>query len=209
MRLSVSILNSKDKINMIKTLNNTKISYIHIDVMDGLFVSQKSLPSDEIIKLSPFSSKPLDIHLMVENPMYYIERIKELPNIDNITIHLEINKDIKNILNKIKEYGFKRSLAIKPNTKVNELIPYLPFVDMILIMSVEPGCGGQSFIPETKEKIAEVRDLLAVYQSKALISVDGGINNLTCSNCGKADILVAGSYIINSDNFQEKITSLR
>jgi len=95
MRLSVSILNSKDKINMIKTLNNTKISYIHIDVMDGLFVSQKSLPSDEIIKISPFSSKPLDIHLMVENPMYYIERIKELPNIDNITIHLEINKDIK------------------------------------------------------------------------------------------------------------------
>ena len=97
MRLSVSILNSKDKINMIKTLNNTKISYIHIDVMDGLFVSQKSLPSDEIIKISPFSSKSLDIHLMVENPMYYIERIKELPNIDNITIHLEINKDIKNI----------------------------------------------------------------------------------------------------------------
>ena len=95
MRLSVSILNSKDKINMIKTLNNTKISYIHMDVMDGLFVSQKSLPSDEIIKLSPFSSKSLHIHLMVENPMYYIERIKELSNIDNITIHLEINKDKK------------------------------------------------------------------------------------------------------------------
>ena len=113
MRLSVSILNSKDKINMIKTLNNTKISYIHMDVMDGLFVSQKSLPSDEIIKLSPFSSKSLDIHLMVENPMYYIERIKELSNIDNITIHLEINKDIKNILNKIKEYGFKRIEDIK------------------------------------------------------------------------------------------------
>ena len=146
MRLSVSILNSKDKINMIKTLNNTKISYIHIDVMDGLFVSQKSLPSDEIIKLSPFSSKPLDIHLMVENPMYYIERIKELPNIDNITIHLEINKDIKNILNKIKEYGFKRSLAIKPNTDINLLVPYLDIIDRIFIMTVEPGLGGQPFL---------------------------------------------------------------
>lgn len=206
MRLSVSILNSKDKINMIKILNNTKISYIHIDVMDGLFVSQKSLPSDEIIKLSPFSSKPLDIHLMVENPMYYIERIKELPNIDNITIHLEINKDIKNILNKIKEYGFKGSLAIKPNTDINLLVPYLDIIDRILIMTVEPGLGGQPFLENSPNRIKEIKKLIK--DKNIELEVDGGINNQTINKVKDVDILVVGSYITTSDNPVQRINDL-
>lgn len=206
MRLSVSILNSKDKINMIKTLNNTKISYIHIDVMDGLFVSQKSLPSDEIIKLSPFSSKPLDIHLMVENPMYYIERIKELPNIDNITIHLEINKDIKNILNKIKEYGFKGSLAIKPNTDINLLVPYLDIIDRILIMTVEPGLGGQPFLENSPNRIKEIKKLIK--DKNIELEVDGGINNETINKVKDVDISVVGSYITTSDNPVQRINDL-
>lgn len=206
MRLSVSILNSKDKINMIKTLNNTKISYIHIDVMDGLFVSQKSLPSDEIIKLSPFSSKPLDIHLMVENPMYYIERIKELPNIDNITIHLEINKDIKNILNKIKEYGFKGSLAIKPNTDINLLVPYLDIIDRILIMTVEPGLGGQPFLENSPNRIKEIKKLIK--DKNIELEVDGGINNQTINKVKDVDISVVGSYITTSNNPAQRINDL-
>lgn len=206
MRLSVSILNSKDKINMIKTLNNTKISYIHIDVMDGLFVSQKSLPSDEIIKLSPFSSKSLDIHLMVENPMYYIERIKELPNIDNITIHLEINKDIKNILNKIKEYGFKGSLAIKPNTDINLLVPYLDIIDRILIMTVEPGLGGQPFLENSPNRIKEIKKLIK--DKNIELEVDGGINNQTINKVKDVDISVVGSYITTSDNPAQRINDL-
>ena len=206
MRLSVSILNSKDKINMIKTLNNTKISYIHIDVMDGLFVSQKSLPSDEIIKLSPFSSKPLDIHLMVEDPMYYIEKIKKLPNIDNITIHLEINKDIKNILNKIKEYGFKRGISIKPNTDINKLIPYLDNIDLILIMTVEPGQGGQPFLESSPNRIKEIKNLIK--DKNILLEVDGGINDKTINLVNTADIAVVGSYITTSDNMIEKVKTL-
>lgn len=206
MRLSVSILNSKDKINMIKTLNNTKISYIHIDVMDGLFVSQKSLPSDEIIKISPFSSKSLDIHLMVENPMYYIERIKELPNIDNITIHLEINKDIKNILNKIKEYDFKRSLAIKPNTDINLLVPYLDIIDRILIMTVEPGLGGQPFLENSPNRIKEIKKLIK--DKNIELEVDGGINNQTINKVKDVDISVVGSYITTSDNPDQRINDL-
>ena len=206
MRLSVSILNSKDKINMIKTLNNTKISYIHIDVMDGLFVSQKSLPSDEIIKISPFSSKPLDIHLMVENPMYYIERIKELPNIDNITIHLEINKYIKNILNKIKEYGFKGSLAIKPNTDINLLVPYLDIIDRILIMTVEPGLGGQPFLENSPNRIKEIKKLIK--DKNIELEVDGGINNQTINKVKDVDISVVGSYITTSDNPAQRINDL-
>ena len=206
MRLSVSILNSKDKINMIKTLNNTKISYIHMDVMDGLFVSQKSLPSDEIIKLSPFSSKSLDIHLMVENPMYYIERIKELPNIDNITIHLEINKDIKNILNKIKEYGFKRSLAIKPTTDINLLVTYLDIIDRILIMTVEPGLGGQPFLENSPNRIKEIKKLIK--DKNIELEVDGGINNQTINKVKDVDISVVGSYITTSDNPAQRINDL-
>ena len=206
MRLSVSILNSKDKINMIKTLNNTKISYIHMDVMDGLFVSQKSLPSDEIIKISPFSSKSLDIHLMVENPMYYIERIKELPNIDNITIHLEINKDIKNILNKIKEYGFKGSLAIKPNTDINLLVPYLDIIDRILIMTVEPGLGGQPFLENSPNRIKEIKKLIK--DKNIELEVDGGINNQTINKVKDVDISVVGSYITTSDNPVQRINDL-
>ncbi len=206
MRLSVSILNSKDRINMIKNLNNSKASYIHIDVMDGIFVSQKALPSNEIIKLSPFSSKPLDIHLMVEDPMYYIERIKELPNIDNVTIHLEINKDIKNILNKIKEYGLKRGLAIKPNTDINLLVPYLDIIDRILIMTVEPGLGGQPFIENSPNRIKEIKKLIK--DKNIELEVDGGINNETINKVKDVDISVVGTYITTSDNPVQKTNDL-
>lgn len=206
MRLSVSILNSKDKINMIKTLNNTKTSYIHIDVMDGIFVSQKALPSNEIIEISKLSSKPLDIHLMVEDPMYYIERIKELPNIDNVTIHLEINKDIKTILNKIKEYGLKRGLAIKPNTDINLLVPYLDIIDRILIMTVEPGLGGQPFIENSPNRIKEIKKLIK--DKNIELEVDGGINNETINKVKDVDISVVGTYITTSDNPVQKTNDL-
>lgn len=206
MQLSVSILNSKDKKNIIKILNKTNISYIHVDVMDGLFVSQKSLPIEEITEISLISNKKLDIHLMVEDPIQYIEAIKKLPNIDNITIHIEINKDIKNILNKIKEYGFKRSLAIKPNTGIKQLIPYLDVIDRILIMTVEPGLGGQPFIEDSPLRIKEIKNLIK--DKNISLEVDGGINNQTINKVKNVDISVVGSYITTSDNPIQKINNL-
>lgn len=206
MRLSVSILNSKDRINMIKKLNNSKTSYIHVDVMDGIFVSQKALPSNEIIEISKLSSKLLDIHLMVEDPIYYIERIKELSNIDNVTIHLEINKDIKTILNKIKEYGLKRGLAIKPNTDINLLVPYLDIIDRILIMTVEPGLGGQPFIENSPNRIKEIKKLIK--DKNIELEVDGGINNETINKVKDVDISVVGTYITTSDNPVQKTNDL-
>lgn len=125
MKISVSILNSEDKKEMIKTLNNTNISYIHMDVMDGQFVPQRTLPYPELKELSGISTKKLDIHLMMNSPEEYIDNIKDLDNIENITIHLEIEKNIKEILSKIKSLGFKRGLSIKPNTDINKLVPYL------------------------------------------------------------------------------------
>ena len=198
MELSVSILNAKDKKEMINILNNTNISYIHMDVMDGNFVSQTSLPSYELKELAKYSNKEFDVHLMVEDPLTYIEEIKDIENIKQITIHLEINKDIDSILSKIKEYDFKAGLAIKPNTYINKLIPYLEYIDTLLIMSVEPGYGGQPFIESTPDRIKKIKELTKDYN--ITLEVDGGINNNTINKIIPADIAVVGSYITNSND---------
>jgi len=198
MELSISILNANNKHQMISILNSTDISYIHLDVMDGKFVSQKSLEIEEIIELSKISQKKLDIHLMVSNPIEYIENIKELKNIEYITIHLEINKDIKEILEKIKSYGYKAGISIKPNTNLNELIPYLEHLDMILLMTVEPGLGGQDFIESSVTRLAKLKEMIKDYNIK--IEVDGGINNNTINKVKDADIAVIGTHITKSEN---------
>lgn len=205
MELSVSILNALDKEKMIKILNKTEISYIHLDVMDGNFVSQKSLSTEEINKLISISEKKIDIHLMVDNPLEYIEKIKKESNIEYITIHLEIDKDIKHILSTIKSYGIKTGLSIKPNTDINKLMPYIEELDLILLMTVEPGLGGQPFIKESSNKLKALRKLIG---KKIKIEVDGGINQDTIKEVEESDIAVVGSYITKSDNYIEKINSL-
>ena len=205
MELSVSILNANDKKDMINLLNKTDVSCIHFDVMDEKFVSQKALPIEEITCLSRLSEKKLDIHLMVEEPIEYIEKIKQLPNIEYITIHLEINKDIKNILSKIKEYGYKAGLSIKPSTNIDKLLPYLDDLDLILLMTVEPGLGGQPFIASSVEKL---KNLKKIIKNNIKIEVDGGINNITINEVLEADIAVVGSYITKSENPIEQIKKL-
>lgn len=205
MELSVSILNANDKKQMIKILNNTDISYIHLDVMDGNFVEKKSLPLEEIIELSKISEKKLDVHLMVNNPLEYIENIKELTNIEYITIHLEIDKDIKSILSTIKKYGYKTGISIKPNTDIKLLLPYLEDLDLILLMTVEPGLGGQPFITSSSLRLKELKKLI---NDNIKLEVDGGINNITIKEVPEADIAVVGSYITTSDNPIEKINTL-
>ncbi len=206
MKISVSILNAKDKKETIKILNNTDISYFHIDVMDGQFVSQVSLPVKEIIEISEVSEKKLDIHLMHSSPLSYIEKIKDLKNIEYITIHLEIEEDIQNTLNKIKEYGFKSGISIKPNTDINKLIPYLNDIDLILIMTVEPGLGGQSFLENSPTRIKAIKNLIK--DKNILLEVDGGINDKTIRLVKDADMAVVGSYITTSDNMIEKVKTL-
>lgn len=206
MELSVSILNSNNREEMVKILNETNISYIHIDVMDGEFVSQKTLPVEEIIKLSKVSTKKLDVHLMVNNPLEFIEEIKYLANIEYITIHLEIDKNIKEILTKIKEYGFKTGISIKPNTDTKMLLEYIDYIDLILVMTVEPGQGGQKFIPSSVDRIKKVKELIQNTDIK--IEVDGGINENTIKDVSLSDIAVVGSYITTSDDIEGRINSL-
>lgn len=206
MKISVSILNSEDKKEMIKTLNNTNISYIHMDVMDGQFVPQRTLPYPELKELSGISTKKLDIHLMMNSPEEYIDNIKDLDNIENITIHLEIEKNIKEILSKIKSLGFKRELSIKPNTDINKLVPYLDDIDLILVMTVEPGLGGQQFLESSTKRLKEIKELIGTRD--ILLEVDGGINNNTINLVKDANIAVVGSYITKSTDPVSQINSL-
>lgn len=206
MELSISLLNSKDKILDTNKLNNTDINYFHIDVMDGKFVSQKTFSINEIKEISSISRKPLDVHLMVEDPSQYIENLKELSNINNITIHLEIEKDINSLLSQIKECGIKRGISIKPNTDINLLQPYLNNIDLILVMSVEPGLGGQPFIEKTTERLKNIKELIKDYD--ILLEVDGGINDETIKKIPLSDIVVVGSFVTKSDNMEESINKL-
>lgn len=208
MLISTSFLSSKNIPKDLQKLNDTSTDYIHVDIMDGKFVEGKTMPFKEMRYIYKYTSKRLDVHLMVLNPTKYIKDYATL-NTEYITFHIEIEQDIIENLNLIKSYGIKCGLSIKPDTKVSELVPFLPLLDLILIMSVEPGRGGQDFIKETEDKIKEIKVLLQEYNSNAKICVDGGIDNTTKEYCTECDILVAGSYITNSENFEEKIASLR
>lgn len=208
MKVSASFLSCKNPAVDLKKLNETDVDFIHVDVMDGKFVKKKTMPFREMRNIYKYTDKRLDVHLMVKNPDKYIPLYAEL-NTEYITIHVEIGQDIDKMIKLIKKYGIKAGLAISPNTPVSDLVPYLPIIDLILVMSVEPGLGGQEFISSTKEKLKEVRTLLKEYKKSVVINVDGGVNDNTVSKCKDADIVTSGSYIVLSDNFQESIDKLR
>ena len=208
MKVSASFLSSRDLVKDLKMLDLTDVDYIHLDIMDGKFVDNKTMPYSELKNIYKYTSKRLDVHLMVEDPERYIPLYAAL-NTEYITFHVEVESDIMQCLKMIKQYSIKTGLSIKPGTDVSELVPYLPYIDMVLVMSVEPGKGGQPFLDNAQERIEEVRDLLDSYNIPAVINVDGGINNKTRKYCEEADIVTVGSYIISSDDFQEKISSLR
>lgn len=208
MLISTSFLSSKNLIHDLVELDKTDTDYIHVDIMDGKFVKKKTMPFKEMRNIYKYTNKRLDVHLMVKNPKKYIEDYASL-NTEYISFHIESDENIEKNLQLIKEYGIKSGLAISPDTEIKELVPYLPLLDLVLIMSVEPGAGGQDFIVKTKDKIKELKILLSEYNSDVKISVDGGINDRTKKYCTDCDILVSGSYIINGDDLQEKIDSLR
>ena len=204
-KISTSILSSNNRVDSIKKLNDTNCNYIHIDVMDNKFVPNYQFPIEEINKVIPLSTKKIDIHLMVEKPLTYINKINN-SNIEYITIHYEINDNIDNILQTIKNKGYKVGLAIKPKTKIDEVKEYLNKIDMLLIMSVEPGFGGQSFIPNTINKINELKQL----NKDLTVEVDGGINDKTIEQIYDiSDIAVVGSYIINQIDYNKAINNLK
>lgn len=204
-QISTSILSSENRPLAIKKLNETNTDYVHIDVMDGKFVPKKEFPIEEIKTLLPLIKKKIDIHLMVENPENYIKELN-YNNIEYITIHCEISSDIEMLINTIKKKGYKVGIAISPKTKINKIKNFINIIDMVLIMSVTPGEGGQKFLKSTTKKLKEINKL----NKNINISIDGGINSKTIKKVKKyINIAVIGSYIINSNNYNETINNLK
>lgn len=205
-KVSVSFLSSKDVIGDLIELDTTSADYVHVDVMDGKFVKNKYLPFKVLDKMAYVMKKRLDVHLMVKDPSKYIIKYATL-NSEYITIHVELGKKLDEYFDLIDSYGIKCGLAINPGTDITELTPYLDRIDLILVMSVEPGRGGQKFIDATTKRINDIKKMIG--KRKILINVDGGINKDTIGKVSNSDIVVSGSYVVGSDNFEEAITSLK
>lgn len=199
--LAVSILGLQDD-SKYELLDRSNCDFIHLDIMDGFFVNNKK----EYTSNYKFN-KPLDVHLMVNDVLDYIDKYLYL-NPYRISFHIETNIDIKEAISKLKSSNIKVGLAINPTTSINNLIPYINDIDSVLVMSVEPGLGGQPYIENTTLKIQELKELKNEYNASFDIEVDGGINNTNYKTCG-ADIMVVGNYITKSDDILKEIDELK
>lgn len=200
--LSPSILAADFKVlgqEMKKTEENGA-AYIHFDVMDGMFVPSISFGMPVLASIHDATEQFMDVHLMVQEPIRYVEAFQKA-GADCVTVHLEACEDVKTTLDKIHACGMKAGLAVNPETDVKELVPYLEDVEMILIMSVHPGFGGQKFIPESLDKIREVRAILNEKNLEIDIQVDGGIyvENVREVLDAGANVIVAGSAVFRGD----------
>ena len=208
--VSPSIL-SADFANLgrdVKELQNNGADWIHVDVMDGHFVPNITIGAPVVKAIKPYSNVPLDVHLMIENPQNYIEDFVKA-GADIITFHYEAAGDLtEDIINNIKSHDKLVGLSIKPATPPQEILKYLIMVDMVLIMTVEPGFGGQSFMRDCADKIPVIRQNAP---ENLTVQVDGGINDQTAKICKElgANSLVAGSYIFKSTDMEEAILSLK
>ena len=200
--LAPSILAADFKVlgqEMKKTEENGA-KYIHFDVMDGMFVPSISFGMPVLASIHDATEQFMDAHLMVQEPIRYVEAFQKA-GADSVTVHLEACEDVKVTLDKIRECGMKVGISINPETNAKELAPYLGEVDMILVMSVHPGFGGQKFIPESLDKIRTIRTMLSEKGLETDIQVDGGIyvDNVREVLDAGANVIVAGSAVFKGD----------
>lgn len=205
--LSANFANLTPEIEMI---NSSEADYLHIDVMDGVFVPNISFGFPVIDAVSKICKKPLDVHLMIVEPQKWIQRVKDT-GAEIMNFHIEACVHLDRTVNAIHEAGMKAGITLNPATPVSLLVDIIDQLDLVLLMSVNPGFGGQSFILNAVKKVRELKALRDSSGSKALIEVDGGVNDKTgqiLSQAG-ADMLVAGNYVFKSDNPSQRISLLK
>ena len=209
--IAISILNC-DSNNIkfeLNRINDSIIKYIHIDIMDGYFVEKNTENLFDMKAICKHANKKIDVHLMVKKPKIFITNFLKY-NPDIISFHIESEENISENISLIKSHGIKCGIAINPDTDIHTLKNYVENIDVILIMSVVPGKGGQKFINSTFKKIKLIKEKLLKINPKIKLEIDGGVNNLNSKSLNKsgADILVSGSYLINQKNIKKASISL-
>ena len=196
--------------NDISMLNSSEADWVHIDVMDGHYVPNISFGMPVIDSINALSNKPLDIHLMISKPERYIENFLKY-NTKVLTIHLEASRHLHRTIQEIKSKGVMAGVAINPHTDVNHLSEIINDIDIVCVMSVNPGFSGQNFIENSYNKVKKLKKIILEKKSNCKIQVDGGVNIINAKKLVEfgADILVAGNFIFKSDNPQKNIRSLK
>lgn len=196
--------------NDISMLNSSEADWVHIDVMDGHYVPNISFGMPVIDRISALSNKPLDIHLMISKPERYIEKFLKY-NTKVLTIHLEASRHLHRTIQEIKSKGVMAGVAINPHTDVNHLSEIINDIDIVCVMSVNPGFSGQNFIENSYNKVKKLKKIILEKKSNCKIQVDGGVNIINAKKLVEfgADVLVAGNFIFKSDNPHKNINSLK
>ncbi len=211
MKISPSVLTADilELKQSIKILEDAGSDMLHLDVMDGIFVPNISFGVPVVESIKKHSRIPLDVHLMIDRPHRYIEQFAKFSDI--LGFHYEAGSDVEKTLKQIKSYGIKACLTIKPATNPEVVFPYLKLCDMVLVMSVEPGFGGQKFMPSALEKLSVLKAEITKRKLNVLLEVDGGINETTAPLAADAgaDVLVVGNYLFSARDMAKRVEEIK